>query len=93
MSALVLQKYNGLPNEFRKKIKLSLNNGKIFQEKHVEENPKALSTIPQKNLQEDKTYQKLHTEDLTPITAEIKRDLHVLVLKKLAWDDNIPDNL
>ena len=59
----------------------------------MEENPKALSTVPQKNLQEDTTYQKLHTQDLTPITAAIKRDIHVLVLRKLAWDDSIPDNL
>ena len=30
---------------------------------------------------------------VTPIVAMMKLDLHVLVQRKLQWDDNIPDDL
>ena len=70
----------------------------IFQEKCVEENPKALSKTPHKKLTRRHSVPKVAeifdiARNLIPIMAAIRLDLQVLVLGKLAWGDNIPDNL
>ena len=62
----------------------------IFQEKCMEENHKALSATSQEKLKEDSVSQVITSVseiidiagNLTPITAAIKLDLHILVLRK-----------